>query len=615
MSRSLVLLPLVAATLLLPNASAPAQEARSDTVRYTLGWDNPASQNYRVSVTAGAHGEPIVFSLPAWRPGRYIVQNYAANVQDVRAFDEAGNPLPSRWIDLDSWRVDPGRARSVTLRYDYYARTFDAGSSTLTPDAAYFNPVNLFPWVEGRRDAPVTLDLQAPADWRVATQLTAVPGTGHHFVAPDYDRLADSPTIAAPDLVIWDYDVDGVPYHLVFRVLQGELELGDFTRDRIVTDVSRLTREEVGVLGVTPYREYWHLFQLVPYPFGHAVEHESSASYVVQDAVFGSEQGYRAFLGILAHELFHAWNVKRLRPASLWPYDYSTPQLTRLHWVTEGVTSYYDSLLLERAGLTTPDEYYDALAGNIRSLQSAPGRLVMSAELSSLTSWHSGYGDGNPNSSISFYTKGSLLGLLLDLTILDATDGARRLDDVLRLLWNRYYEAGQGYPEDAFRAAAEEVAGRSLADFFDRYVAGTDELPYDETLGIVGLSAVRVADTSEPAATFDWRLRKQGDDVTVANVPPESPALAAGVMRDDVLVSVDGDTITSAALDPILDRHEPGDVVPVVVRRNGEEIEMPVTLGGGANLEWRVRPVDSPTERQLRLRQVWLAPSVEGATD
>jgi len=606
MSRSII--PLAALALLGLAEPVHAQEPlMSDTVRYTLGWDNPASQQYQIAVTASAGGEPVVFSLPAWRPGRYIIQNYAANVQGVRAFDEGGNPLPAEWIDLDSWRVDPGSARSVTLRYEYYAHTFDAGSSTLTPDAAYFNPVNLFPWVEGRKDAPVTLAIEAPAEWTVATQLVKQPGAGHRYTAPDYHRLADSPTIAAPDLVVWDYEVAGVPYHLVFRVVQGELDLGEYTRERIVDDVSRLTEETTAVFGVVPYDEYWHLFQLVPYPFGHAVEHESSASYVVQDAVFRSEQGYRGFLSILAHELFHAWNVKRLRPAALWPYDYSTPQFTRLHWVTEGVTSYYDTILLERAGLMTPEAYYDALSGTIRGLQSAPGRLVTSAELSSLTSWHSGYGDGNPNSTISFYTKGSLLGLLLDLTILDATDGRRGLEDVLRLLWERYYEQGRGYPEDAFRTAAGEVAGRSLDGFFARYVTGTEELPYDQTLEIVGLTAVQVADTTDPAATLGWRLRKQGDDVTVSNVLPGAPALAAGIMRDDVVVSIDGEAIEGVMLDPILDRHEPGDSVSVVVRRRGVEIENRVELAGGGNLEWRIQLDPTPSDRQLRLRERWLA--------
>lgn len=608
MSRSIVIL---AALTLLAARAVPAQEpAMSDSVRYTIGWSNPASQLYEVSVTASAGGEPVVFSLPAWRPGRYIVQNYAANVQQVHASDETGNPLPAEWIDLDSWRVDPGTASAVTLSYEYYAHTFDAGSSTLTPEVAYFNPVNLLPWVEGRKDAPVTLILEAPADWTVATQLDPVAGPGHVFTAPNYDRLVDSPTIAAPDLVVWDYEVGGVPYHLVFRVVQGELDLGEYTQERIVADVSRLTEEAVAIFGEAPFYEYWHLFQLVPFPFGHAVEHESSASYVVQDNIFASSGGYDGFLSILAHEFFHAWNVKRARPAALWPYDYSAPQLTRLNWVTEGVTSYYEGILRRRADLTDDEEFREETANAINALQNTPGRLVTSAELSSLTAWHSGYGDGNPNQTISFYLKGSILGLLLDLTIRDATDGAAGLDDVMRLLMERYYGQGRGYPEDGFQAAAEEIAGRSLDEFFARYVSGTEELPYDEKLGIVGLTANQAADTSKPAATFGWRLRKQGNDVTILGLLPDSPALAAGIMRDDVLVSLDGEAVESAALDAFLSEHSPGDTVTATIRRLGAEVERQVTLGDGGNLRWTVVPVEEPSERQIRLREGWLSSKV-----
>jgi predicted metalloprotease with PDZ domain len=244
-------------------------------------------------------------------------------------------------------------------------------------------------------------------------------------------------------------------------------------------------------------------------------------------------------------------------------------------------------------------------------MQSSPGRLVTSAELSSLTSWHTGYGDGNPNQAISFYLKGSILGLLLDLTIRDASDGGRSLDDVFRLLWERYYAEGRGYPEDGFQAAVEEVAGRPLDDFFARYVSGTEELPYDEILAIVGLSARQEADPEEPAASFGWRLRKQASDVTIVGVQPDGPALAAGIMRDDVLLSVGGEEVTAADLRPFLSGRAPGDVVTVTVRRAGAEIEREVTLAGGGNLVWSVAPVENPSERQLRLRAGWLASRAE----
>lgn len=610
------ILPLAALAIFAGPAAASRETAMPDTIRYRLSWKNPASQLYTVEATASAADDPIVFSLPAWRPGRYILQNYAANVQAVRARDAEGRPLDVEWIDLDSWRVEPDGADEVTLAYEWYAATFDAGSSLLGPGVAYFNPVNLLPWVEGRMGRPARLTLEVPDDWAVATQLDPAGGPtsagSRTFTASDYHALVDAPTIAAAGLVRWDFALDEVPYHVVFRVVAGELAPGDHTQEGIVADIEAIAREQTALFGGAPYDEYWFLYQLVPYPFDHAVEHAASSSYVLPDKDFQNDKGYRFFLAVTAHELFHAWNVKRIRPAALWPYDYSAPQLTRLHWFTEGVTSYYENLTLMRAGLVSDSVYFELLGENIGSLQSSPGRLVTSASLASLTSWHSGYGAGNPNQSISFYTKGALIGLLLDLAVRDATDGARGLDDIMRGLYERYYQQNEGVPEDGIQRMAEEISGRPLDEFFAAYVHGTDELPYDSLLAVVGLAASEVPDTTKPAATLGLAVRKQGDDWTVTNVMPESPALAAGILRGDVVVAVDGAALEETNLPAILAEHEPGDEVTVSVRRQGAISDVTATLASGGNLKWVVEPVETPGERQLRLREGWLAPSVAG---
>src|SRR5687767_1855117 len=284
-----------------PFGQAAAQEpAMADTIDYVLGWDNPATQLYDVRVTARAEGEPLVFSLPAWRPGRYILQNYAANVQNVRAEDDEGRPLAVEWTDLDSWRVDPNGSDRVTLTYEYYAATFDGGASVLRPDLAYFNPVNLLPWVEGRMDRPARLTLEAPAEWQVATQLERLPGAGHVFGAPDYHALVDAPTIASTDLVDWSFDVDGVAFHAVFRP---EPDLQGYDRDQVLADLAAVAREQGAIFGGFPFDEYRHLYQLIPTPFGHAVEHAASASYVMGPAerVFADRDGYWGFVSVSAH--------------------------------------------------------------------------------------------------------------------------------------------------------------------------------------------------------------------------------------------------------------------------------------------------------------------------
>jgi predicted metalloprotease with PDZ domain len=396
---------------------------------------------------------------------------------------------------------------------------------------------------------------------------------------------------------------------VVFRPLP---DLGEYDREGILADLEAIATEQTAMFGGAPYEEYWFLYQFVARPFGHAVEHASSSSYVFGpvERAFASRPSYLGFLGTTAHELFHAWNVKRLRPAAMWPYDYSTPQLTRLHWVTEGVTSYYDNLTLARAGLMSEEEYWSALEQNIRSLQGAPGRLVTSAALSSLTAWHSGYGSGNPNQSISFYTKGALLGLLLDLSIRDATDGAASLDDVMRALYARYYERGEGMPEDAFQAMVEEIAGRSFDDFFARYVHGTEELPYAEALAVVGLEAREATDPARPAVTLGFVTRRQGEQTVIANVLPEGPGLAAGLMREDVVLELDGEPMEGDLRAALADV-EPGSAVRLKIRRGADEMDVEVRAADGGNLAWRVTPMESPSERQLRLRAAWLAPSAE----
>ncbi len=606
MPRSILAVGAIA--LVLAAAPAAAQESpMPDTIRYSIGWENPASQLYTVRVTAAVEDGPVVFTLPAWRPGRYIIQNYAANVQSVRAEDASGNPLDVEWIDLDSWRVEPGGADRVTLAYEWYAVTFDAGSSFLRPGLAYFNPVNLLPWVEGRQDHPAHLSVDVPDEWPIATQLQPA-GEHGEFVARDYHALVDSPTIASPENTRWEFTLDDVPYYVVMRPLP---PLGEYDRETILDAIEAIAHEQSAMFFGAPYEEYWHLYQFVPYRFGHAVEHANSASYVLHDQVFQSREGYLGFLGVTAHEQFHVWNVKRLRPEPLWPYDYSEPQLTRLHWFTEGVTSYYDNLTLARADLVSEEEYLGMLEQGIQALQNKPGRLVTPVSLASWTSWHSGYGAGNPNQSVSFYNKGALVGLLLDLSIRDATDGARSLDDVMRELYTRYYRQGLGMPEDAVEAVASEIAGRDLGPFFDAYVDGVEELPYDSLMTVVGLEVERVLDPDRPAATLGLAASWQDGTLTVVNVLPDSPALEAGIMRDDVLVSIAGTTPEGADLDPILSEREPGETVTVVVRRAGEDLSKEVTLAGEANLVWRVTPVENPTERQARLREGWLASSVD----
>jgi predicted metalloprotease with PDZ domain len=582
------------------SAIARAQQAGSMN-EYTIGWRDPATHLYDVSLTFVPDAQDSVdVNLPIWRPGRYVRQNYAANVQEFSASD-GERALGFRKSALSTWRVATGGARRITVRYRYYANTLDAGASLLSPDEAYFNPVNLLMVPEGQIARPTQLTLDAPKDWKVATAL--VPGDKPNvFTAPDYHTLVDAPTIASPTLQSLQFTVDDVPYTLWF---QGRFEPGEF-RDRIVPDVEKIVRLQTGIFGGAPFDEYFFLFHLLPYPFGHAVEHANSSSYAIQDNAFESEQAYEGFLGIIAHEFFHAWNVKRIRPAALWPYDYMREQLTTLHWFTEGVTSYYEALTTRRAGLVPLETFLRNMGQQIDALQKTPGRKIVPVSLASWDSWLSGYGQGNPNISVNFYGKGAILGFLLDAVIRDRTDGARSLDDVFRLLYATYYQQGRGVPEDGVRLAAEQVAGGSLAEFFARYVDGTDDLPYDDLLRPFGLAVTTVTDSTRPAATIRVRTRPAGARATVVSIDPDSPALAAGLDTGDEIVAVNGVVAPPDNWESLLLETAPGDTVRLTVLRRDQVRELEIETATGGNLRSVLSRLPATDARQDRLFGEWL---------
>jgi predicted metalloprotease with PDZ domain len=585
--------------------------ARTDAQQvneYTLSWRDPATHLYDVSLTFATEGRDSVdLQLPVWRPGRYVRQSYAANVQEFSA-RKGGDTLAFRKSGISTWRVSTGGASRVTVRYRYYANTMDAGASVLSAGEAYFNPVNLFVYPEGQIERPLRLTIEAPRNWKIATAL--VPADKPDvFSAPDYHTLADSPTIVSPTLESLQFTVDDVPYTLWF---QGRFEPGAY-RERIEPDVEKIVRLQTGIFGGAPFDEYFFLFHLLPYPFGHAVEHANSSSYAIQDNAFESDANYAGFLSIVAHEFFHAWNVKRIRPAALWPYDYTREQLTGLHWFTEGVTSYYEALTLRRTGLEPVETFLGNMGQQIDALQKTPGRSVEPASLATWDSWLSGYGQGNPNISVNFYGKGAILGFLLDARIRDLTDGARSLDDLMRHLFETSFKQGRGVPEDGVRLAAEAVTGTSFADFFARYVDGTEELPYDDVLGPFGLQVRAAPDPTRPEATLRVRTRPGGERPVVVSIDPDSPALAAGLDTGDEIVAVNGTLAPAGGWEALLADSKPGDEVRLTVLRRDRVLEMEIEAAGGGNVRWTLERRSETDARQDRLFDGWLGAAGEAS--
>lgn len=505
---------------------------------YTLSWTNPHDHLFDVTLRFTAPEDDPLLWLPAWRPGRYLVQNYAANVREWSA--------NLRKVAKSEWRAIARAGEEVTVSYRYYAGVLDAGSSFLGGEEAYFNGSNLFLCVDALRREAVQLTVAAPGDWRIETQLRRDDGGVFH--ARDYDHLIDSPTIASPSLTRHSFVEGGAHIQLI---AQGG---GDF--EQYLEPLRGIVRAHAALFGGLPFDEYKFLIHTGER--WHGVEHESSASILVKRSEIDTDAGYDHFLSLCSHEFFHAWNVKRIVPAAFDPYDYLRETPTRLLWAMEGLTSYYGDLALVRAGVWDEARWIEHLQDEIELLENAPARHYLSLAQASFDAWLQ---EQMPE-KLSFYTKGEVVAALLDVAI-RSTTADKSLDDVVRLLWRE-----RRLGEDAVVRAVEAVAGAELArDFFARYVDGVDPLPYEELLG---RAAVAFDSASGERLALGAKLKMTDGRVIIASAAPEGSAMEAGLLPGDELIAIDGQRIGSADdVERIFDALSEGEAVPAIVARAG----------------------------------------------
>ncbi len=578
-------------------------------ITYTISMPEPHTHLYHVTVVIDALSAPTLdLVLPAWTPGSYMIREYARHIQEFSAHGPDGAALPWRKTAKDSWQVDIGRAAQVTVRYKVYANELTVRTSHLDSRHGYFNPANVCVYVPGRTGEPLAVTVDVPAGWRVSTALEPGTGGSGSFIAQDYDELVDSPFECGTQRVL-TFTVDEVPHEIV---IWGR---GNEDESQLVADTRRIVEVQRAMFNGLPYPHYSFILHLTD-GRGGGLEHRNSVTNMVDRWTFRPERSYERYLSLTSHELFHVWNVKRLRPAPLGPFDYRSENYTRQLWLVEGVTSYYDELLLVRAGLMQPERYLEKLADKILSLQAQPGRHVQSLAQSSFDAWVKFYrpDENSANTSISYYLKGSLVCLLLDMEIRRGTNGSRSLDDVLRELYASYPISGPGIPEDGGAlAAVEAVAGTQggrFRDFFARYIVGTTELDYASALAAAGLELRwgyrQPRAIGSAPAWLGLQLKRQGERTLVAAVRADSPAYAAGVYADDELLALDGWRMDEERLNARLAERAPGDRVRLSLFRSDALIEVPVTLGTSPYDSLSIAPVAAPDDLQRQIFRDWL---------
>jgi len=517
-------------------------------MRYIISCENPHRHFIQIEyIVSDISGTTLELQLPAWRPGRYTLQNFAKNIRAFAVYDEKGNALSFEKTTKDCWQVKTEGAKQIHVKYEYYANVLDAGSTYLDEKQLYVNPVNCLLYVPGREGEKYEVEAPLPPEGGCATGLpNRVDGKTVVIEATDYHQLADSPFIISDTLKHHSFSVPSAPISegegLGVRLwFQGECK-PDF--ERIENHFRQFIAAQLNVFVSFPFTEYHFLFQITPYQLYHGVEHQNSTVIALGPSYdLMKEQLYWEFLGISSHELFHAWNVKAIRPAEMQPYNYSKENYSKLGYVAEGVTTYYGDLLLYRSGAVREYEFNRNLHLLLQKYFHNYGRFNLSVGASSFDTWLDGYEKGIPHRKVSIYNEGALCALMLDLLIRKQTGNDFSMDDVMRKLYEEYGKTGIGLTEEDYLKAIETVSGKSFRIFFDKYFNGTENYNelLRECLETVGLEIKDSRSKFYYENRFGFKAEnKRSGALVITEVAPNSIADRAGLAEGDELVTVNG---------------------------------------------------------------------------
>jgi len=580
-------LPTVIALLIA--AQLPAQ-----TVRYDV---SVARGEFHVAAEFPAGGKDTLFvSLPAWSPGNYEIQNYARYLHGFRAKNASGQPLHWDRADKDTWRVATGRSDRVTVEFDYSSDTIDLSIARVAQDFGQFLGTNLFMFEEGQWARPAEVRFSLPAGWQVTTALKG-PANGVYRAA-DYHELADAMTF------VGHYSVDSLQADgkWIRIAVSPAADYTPAVARNLRNGVAKIAPVQNRIMGDAPYDVYTVFFNVIhgPIDFGGGLEHSASQYDIMPALAFADPSGTLGdfMYPLLSHEFFHLWNVKRIRPAEMWPYDYHAEQYTPLLWWSEGVTDYYANLTNLRSGLWSTDQFLANATSDIGQVESVPE--PWSAEDGSEATW---INEVYVNSSQLYYPKGGLLGFLLDISIRDATENAHNLDEVMRALYTRYYRQSRGFSTADLLNELRTAGMPDIDTFYRRYIDGRDPLPYDSVFAKAGL---RLRREVGPLLGVSTNPNADGE-VQVAIVVPGSAAEAAGVQAGDVLTTVGDVRVTTdqnwAGAFRSRYRGKAGQPLPIAVRRAGQSLTLNSTVREGSVGPGTLERIANPTARQTKVWQ------------
>jgi predicted metalloprotease with PDZ domain len=580
--------------VLLISPTAFAQKRDALRIDYTVSVASVEGQLFHVTTVVKNINEPrLELALPTWTPGWYTVENYFKNVLRFAVTDAKGNRLQPEMVRKQTWRVETKGLDSIKVEFDYKASVLALNQAKIANDFAFFTGTELFLEALGHRTAPITVRFELPPDWRIISALkdTSDPMV---FTAPDYDTLVDAPTEMGK-FDVTRFQVEDKPHYLVTTPV-GALskeKAGQFTEM-----LAKVARAQGAIFGGLPYEKYvyFYFFARPESNAGGALEHLNSF------VAFAFAPVPEAMIGTASHEFFHLWNVKRIRPAGMWPYDYSREDETPLLWVSEGFTNYYGSVALHRAGLNSRQQFIESVERAINGVESNEARAYISPANSSVSTWV-GY-DTPVAFGISYYTQGQNLGALLDLSILNDTAGASGLDDVMRALYRDFYKKGRGFTTEDMIGIINRLTKRNYADFFRKYVSGVEVPPYNAILGYAGYQG---QDGSRTSPTIGVGFARSSEGVQITRIVPDGQAAKAGLRTGDIVLSADGSDVRrdpQALIAKLSERI--GRSVKLSIKRGTQELVSDVEVGTRSESGYKIVELPNPTPSQIKVREAWL---------
>ena len=581
------------------SASAARTAAAVPTLRYTLAMPLPQSHYFEVKMELG--GFPAEYTdvkMPVWAPGSYLVREFAKNVEGFQARTSGGQALAAEKINKNTWRVRHPKQANFRVSYRVYAFELSVRTSFIDGDHGYLNGSSVFMYPADNKMLGSTVVVQPAAGWaQVSTALRPGPGK-FTYKAASYDELADSPMEIGNQKIL-EFTANGTPHQVA---MYGPYQADD---NKLVADLKKVCEEAHRVVGQNPLDHYLFIVHHLARG-GGGLEHLFSTTLEVGRTAYGTDAGNKSFLGLAAHEYFHLWNVKRIRPVALGPFNYDQENYTHMLWVSEGMTEYYSKQILARAGVLSSEEYLGKLGNAIAEVENTPGNRVQSAAEASFDAWIKYYrpNENAINTQISYYSKGDLIGTWLDLNIAHATNGEKHLDDVFRLLYDTYYKkAGRGFTDQEFQEAVTKVAGRRFDDFFQNSVYGTAPIDFATALGYAGLALTGAPASTE--GTLGAVFSNQTGRLLVATVLRDGAAWNTGLNVNDEVLLINGMAPSEESVKSLVSGSVGLDVT-LQVRRDGLTRDIKLKMLPNPDRKYTIRTAGNPTPTQQKVLAKWL---------